>query len=704
MAVGFSSYGIARSGLTVNERGLFVTGQNIANVDTPGFVRQQAIIESSPYITTYGKNQVFQYGLGADIQETRQIRDCFLDNIYRRENVSLGYWETRSKTFSDVEAILNDPMGDGLQKVMNQFWDSWQELTKSPDSLTTRALVRQRGQALVYHFNHIGSQLDKLQNDLNSEVRVRVDELNSITSGIAKLNVKIMGQEVNGDSANDYRDQRNVLLDRLSKLCNAETLEMQDGQIDVTLGGYYLVTRGTSKNLYVESNAINGDYYYPMLEGTDIEVNIKSGILKGLLESRGEVPGIKGSYENGTPKEKVDITFAIDTSIGTGTGADEYLSKLRTSIGDYVADLNKTGADFNIRFVTMNGTSSVYGPDKVYTADDIDDFLSDTAGLDSLFAESADTDGSFDGLISTLETLQGSDSFRSDATKVAYVFSNKSIDGDNGAAVTDAANYINRLNNINVRTSVITSDAYSSQGEDATEVGWNIIAAGTGGKVFDIYDNMVELVTNINSDTRNAVNATMGNIPTSKNIISDLKIKLNAMVNAMAKEINYLQKTGYTLDGKEGVDFFQAIDDKYPMQMGNLQLSDELLSDKGLNNITASASTAKGGNTIAREIANLRDKDILKDSTGEVSIDEFYRAIILEVGNGGSEASTISENQSKLVQSAQEQRDAISGVSMDEEMSNMMKYKFGYDGAARVLNIIDSMIETVITSMGQVGR
>ncbi|MHB8064215.1 MAG: flagellar hook-associated protein FlgK [Ruminiclostridium sp.] len=503
MAVGFSSYQIARSGLSVSERGLFVTGHNISNVDTTGYVRQQSIIESSPYKTEYSKDQVFQYGLGADIQETRQIRHTFLDNIYRKESTSLGYWETRSKAFQDVEAILNDPMGDGLQDVMNQFWDSWQELTKSPESLTTRALVRQRGQALVYHVNHIGAQLDKLQGDLNSEIQVRVDEVNSITNSIAQINKQIASQEINGDSANDYRDQRNVLLDRLSKICDAEPLEMQDGQIDVTLGGYYLVQKGTSRNLYVEANAKNGEFFYPMLENTDIEVNIKSGILKGLMESRGEVTGIKD---------------------------------------------------------------------------------------------------------------------------------------------------------------IATPD---------------------------------------------------GNIAVSKNIVSDFKIRLNGMVNKMVEAVNTLQRSGCTLDqteedfllnGPNGVDFFDTIDDRYPMVMGNLRLSDALLSDKGLNNITASASPAKGDNSIAREIANLRDADILKNSTGDATIDEFYRAIILDVGNGGSEATTISENQSKLVQSAEGQRDAISGVSMDEEMANMMKFKFAYDGSAKVLNVIDSMMETIIMSMGRVGR
>ena len=718
MAVGFSSYEIARSGLSVSERGLAVTGHNLANVNTTGYVRQQLMIGTSPYITEYGKNgRVFQYGLGADVQETRQIRHTFLDNIYRRENTSLGYWETRGKAFGDVEAILNDPMEDGgLQQVMNQFWDSWQELTKNPESLTTRALVRQRGQALVYHFNHIGQQLDKLQNDLNSEIQVRVSEVNNITSQIADLNYKIAKEEINSDSANDYRDQRNVLLDRLSKLCDAEPLEMQDGQVDVTLGGYYLVQKGSSRNLYVEANVKNGNYYYPMLEGTKTEVNIKGGILKGLLESRGEVPGIKGVYQNGNPKEKVDITFAIDTSAGTGgANPEEYLSELKATIANYISDLKKSGTDFNLRFVSMGGnTSGVYGPNKVYTLDNIDTFPTDPTdpSLSAFLSESGNVNGELSGLITALNDINNANGFRSDATKVMYIMSNKSINGNTGSPASEvtpavAASYINSLKALGIKTSVITDRDYFTQGQTAGEIGWNTITEGTGGEVFEIgTDNAAfnNLYAEINSNTRKAINSEMGNVKTSKNIVSDVRIKLNAMVNAIAREINYLQKSGFTLDGQPGVNFFAAIDDKYPIQMGNIRLSDELLSDKGLNNITASSSTAKGDNSIARQIANLRDVDLMEDSAGDVTIDEFYRAIILDIGNGGSEAVKITESQTTLVQSADGQRTSISGVSMDEEMSNMMKFKFAYDASSRVLNAIDAMVENIIMAMGKVGR
>ena len=702
MAVGFSSYEIARSGLKVSERGLFVTGHNLSNVHTPGFTRQQAIIETNPYITEYGKNgKLFQYGLGADIQETRQIRHTFLDIVYRQENTIQGYWDTRSKAFQDVEAILNDPMGDGLQGVMNKFWDSWQELSKEPESLTARAMVRQRGQELVYYYNHIGNQLDKQQTDLNSEIQVRVNEVNNITSQLAKLNTQIAAQEINGDKANDYRDQRNLLLDRLSILCDAEVNEMQDGQMDVTLGGYYLVTHGQSKNLYVQANAEDGEFFYPKLEGTDIKVNIKSGILKGLMEARGEVPGIKGRTENGTPDDKMDITLAIDVSAGTGT----YLTTLKDRITSYINDIKLSGVDYNIRFVTMGSTSDFF-LNKVYDKNNIDEFL--TTDKDALFTAGTDEDGSFGELIDQLTGLNNdSNGFRQDANKFTYVFTNKSINGDSGTALGDAATYINSLNNMGMKVSVVSDKDYFTSGKidggGNPEVGWSVITSGTGGSLYDI-DGDTAVYNSMFGNWKTDLVAAMSNIPPSLNIVSDIKIKLNAMLNRMVNEINALQISGMTLDGKPGVAFFETIDSNYPMEMGNLKLSTALLSDSGLNNITASKTTAKGDNTVARQIANLRDVDILVNSTGKVSIDEYYRNLILELGYGGMEAERIAISQLTVVKAVDGQRTAISGVSMDEEMSNMMKYKFAYDASSRVLNIMDSMMETIITSLGKVGR
>ncbi len=696
MAVSFASFEIARSGLTVSERGLNVTGHNISNVNTPGYTRQQAMITTGPYQNEYK----YQLGLGADIQQVRQIRHAFLDNIYRQESTTLGYWTAKNKTFQDVQSILGEPMGSGLQDTMNQFWDSWQELSKEPDSLTVRALVRQRAGALTQQVNHVGAQLDKLQSDLNSEIQVRIDEVNQITDQIAKLNVEILKNEVSKDTANDYRDQRNTLVDRLSKLVNADVNEMQDGQLDITLGGYFLVTKGIQTKLYAGESQPGSMFNVPKLEGTNIEVPLRSGTIKGLMESRGEVSGATGSVSNGSPYTKADIAFVVDNSDSNAAG----LANIKANIANYVNELQQTGVDYNIRLITYGSNATLNAT--TYDSSNISQFITDVQGIS---INAGDTSNNFGNLSAdplnndVLETLGGM-SFRQGANKYALVFTNESIDG-NGVTDTSATatNYVNTLKGLGIKTSVITDAQYQDNGDATTEPGWSSITGASGGRIYDI--NSSDFAGMMTSIGLNNANDGISLVKDTGNVIPDIRKRLNALINIMAREVNAMHRSGKTLKGTQGDDFFSAINSAYPIQMGNIKLNDNITSGiTDLNNIVASTSGASGDNTIARKIANLRNMPEMQDVNGALSLDEYYQSIILSVGTNGSDAQNIMSNQQGLVTSADNQRQAITGVSMDEEMTNMMKYKYAYDASSRAINVIDQMLGTVIEKMGLAGR
>ena len=644
MGVGFASYEIARSGLIVNERGLYVTGHNISNVNTAGYVRQQAMIKNGPVESYYTKGGLSQYGLGADIQDIRQIRHVFLDNIYRQENTTLGYWESRRKTFQDVEAIMAEPIESGLQNVLNKFWDSWQELSKEPDSLTIRALVRQRSEALVQHINHMGDQLDRLQNDLNTEISVRINEVNDITRQIAGLNVKILRNEINSDSANDYRDQRNSLIDRLTKLLKADVTEMQDGQVDITVGGYFIVQKGVSTDLYAAERNVGESFYVAKLGGTNLEVNLNSGIIKGLMESRGEVSGAIGSYENGTPNTKVDVVFYVDEST-----IDETL--LAGQIDAYKAWLSNRGLDVNILVR------------EVATVEDIEAEIGITPVLNA------------------------------DARKYAFIVTNDSlVDPDDLDTLQEA------LAGRGMDTSVITDS-------DSTAY-WLPMTRALDGSAYSLAeftDADAAVRTQLTNTMASHTNADMGDIPGSLNIVSDMKARLNSLVSVMLREINALHSSGKNMKDPptDGADLFETINSGRPLEMGNIRLNSNL-SD--LSNIAASKTGKNGDNSNALEIANLRNAVLIQTSSGMVSLDDYYQDIILHMGNEGTDAVNITESQNKLVMSADAQRTAITGVSMDEEMTNMMKFKFAYDASSRVLNIIDSMMEQIVNRLGLAGR
>ena len=694
--MGFQSLEIARSGMAVNERALTVSSHNIANLNTKGFSRQQAIMEDSAYGKILG-NQ-FQVGTGASLQETRQIRDDFLDSMYREESMALGYWEMRKKGYTDVENVLGEPMSSGLQEVSNKFWDSWQELSKDPSSLTARSLVRQRSGDFVEQLNYLGQQLTKLQSDLDDEIAVNISNINDYTKKISKLNIEILKSEATRDNANDFRDERNLLIDNIKKLCNADVIEQYDGQVDIYLSGYAVVARGVNHNLYVEQTAESGIFNQIKIDYANEALPIKSGYLKGLLEARGEVFGAEDSIGNGYPNSRADIVVAIDLS----QSSTLYMDKIQASVTSYMNDLERRGIDTNLRLLTYSGASVV----------DNQNFGSDKMGFINKVRDLSPTGDNYGLLENAVDDIVDPTQFRKDVNKYTLLFTGESLSGDeNFMSNTNSNALTEKLLSNNIKTMVVAPMAYDLSGTPVdpmgleVEAGWESIAKATGGNVFDINAtrNYQDLFKEVSDFMNTDINAQISNIQMDDNIIPYAFKKLNAYANIMLREINYLHSSGRTFGSTSGQanDFFVSINSAYPLKIGNIALNPNL-SD--VNQISASATDAQGDNTIAVGISNLRHAILFKDSKGDMNGDEFYQMFLMESGTKSGEATGITDNQQKLVDSADNYRQGIMNVSLDEEMTMVLKYKFAYNASSKALNLVDQMMDQIINRMGTVGR
>lgn len=663
MSTSFSGLTTAITGMQSNQKALEVTGHNISNLSTAGYTRQQAILATAN--TQYVINNWVE--MGARVQEIRQIRNSFLDGLYRKEVNAYGYWEARYNSVKDLEAILGEPMMDGLQNTLNEFWNSWQELVKSPESLTVRALVRQRAEALVYHINHIGTQIEKLQDDINTEIIKKIDEVNSITKQITELNALIAKAEGAGNKANDYYDQRNNLVDRLSTLVKAETYVHPNGMMDITVGGYYLVNRTSQTKIIAAQNADLSHFVVPVIEDYGVEIDVGMGAIKGLLESRGMVSGAAGSYDNGSPNTTCDITVAVDLS------DTSYLKNLEDNIEKYINEIKSNGLNYNLRLITNSGAVN-YGSD-------VNGFI---AAIKNLSA-SAGGSLNFDDVVTDLSNTEP---FTQGANRYLLVFTPSGVNGTG-----DIKNYISALKKANIQVSVL-----GPQGNGD----WSNIAGSTGGSVYDITStDYSSLMSRIGTDTASDVNKRIATVDESLNIISSVKKMLNAFVSIVAREVNRLHMSGYTLNGKQGGAFFEPINDSLPMEMGNIKLSDSL---KDLNNIVASATDANGDNIIANQIAKLRNESLMASYSQVLTVDTYYQQLILKVGNVGNEARQYTESQQVLVRATDNERQAIMGVSLDEEMSNMIKFRYAYNAATKTIGVIDEMLETIIYRTGIAGR
>ncbi|WP_432662663.1 flagellar hook-associated protein FlgK [Wukongibacter baidiensis] len=284
----FFGFNIARSGIFASQRAMNITSHNIANANTPGYTRQRLDMEqSSPMYLPGGQGML---GAGVDTEGISQLRSEFLDLKLRNELTGYGEWETKSETLATIGTILNEPSDSGIQTVFNDFFSSLQELVDTPESLTTRALVRESAVAFTTRINGMVNQFEDLQSNMDFEVRATVDQINGYGEQIASLNEAIHKAELDGSKANDLRDQRNLLVDKLSELTDINYYEDAENRFYVLMNGKPLVSHIENSELaYVQRTTklhdpydANGLHDVQWADGSTF--NPTGGKIKGLTD------------------------------------------------------------------------------------------------------------------------------------------------------------------------------------------------------------------------------------------------------------------------------------------------------------------------------------------------------------------------------------------------------------------------------------
>ncbi|WP_308636646.1 flagellar hook-associated protein FlgK [Paenibacillus silvisoli] len=251
MSSTFHGIETAKRSLFTQTAALNTTGHNIANANTAGYSRQVVSMTASRPMEYPGLSRSVapgQLGTGVEFTSITRIRQSYLDDQFRNESKSLGGWEIQTDTLSKLESIMNEPSESGIRTVLDNFWKSWSDLSKDPESVTSRKIVRENAIALTDAFNQTSRQLSDLSADLTNNIQVKVDEINSITQTIANLNSEIQRVEGLGDDANDLRDQRDLLTDDLSKIVNITVLNTAQGY-NISIGGIELTAGGATTKI-----------------------------------------------------------------------------------------------------------------------------------------------------------------------------------------------------------------------------------------------------------------------------------------------------------------------------------------------------------------------------------------------------------------------------------------------------------------------
>ncbi|BBB90405.1 MAG TPA: flagellar hook-associated protein FlgK [Methylomusa anaerophila] len=493
MSSTFGNYKIAYSGMRVNQAALSVVSNNLSNVNTTGYSRQRISSVEENTVLTGGQS----LGMGSNVQEIARARDELLDQTYRRQNAKTGYWSVKSGDLEYMQKILTEyeaddgTSTDGLQQMLENFFDSWSELATDSSSLSSRQVVTDSAVSLIDTLTQIDGQLQQLQQDACDRVQEAVDTLNDLAQQVADLNSQIKAAELGGGEASYLRDQRDSLLDQMSTYANINVQEHSNGVLQVTIGGVNLVNGDRTKEL-----AVTGD----------------------------------GSTTDPLKVQWSGLNQAADITSGT--------------VAAYLEEAQQT----------------------------------DLAAIDN-------------------------------ATDIPYAFS-------------------------------------------------------TG---------------------------TLSDINTMRQALNDL-------ICTLAVAINSLHSSGTDLNGNAGEDFFTAVDSSQPLSISNIQVNPALLAEPA--KVVAAAGADSGDNTIANQIYELTGDDLFKFNGAAVDVNTFYESFIGWLGTAGDDANSSYDTQTTLVDQVDSQRQTISAVSMDEEMSNMIMYQNAYNASARVLSTIDSLIGDLMDDLG----
>ncbi|OAB37675.1 flagellar biosynthesis protein FlgK [Paenibacillus macquariensis subsp. defensor] len=274
----FHSLETAKRSLFTQTAALNTTGHNIANANTEGYSRQVVKMTASIPMEPYAflrSTAPGQLGTGVEFNAIERVREKFLDAQFRDENTGLGSWNIQADTLNKLEAIVNEPTDTGLRTVLDNFYKAWSDLSKDPESVTARSIVKERSLALTDAMNYMSGQLDKLHTDLNSNVAVKGQEIQSHLESIVNLNKAIIRIEGLGDNANDLRDQRDLITDKLSAIINVTVTDSDEGY-NISLGGQPLV-QGVAPPAVVDA---------AFLEGAYASGNLKGGEVHGMIVSR----------------------------------------------------------------------------------------------------------------------------------------------------------------------------------------------------------------------------------------------------------------------------------------------------------------------------------------------------------------------------------------------------------------------------------
>ncbi|AZE47502.1 Flagellar hook-associated protein FlgK [Pseudomonas chlororaphis] len=676
---------IGMSGLSASQASLMTTGNNIANVDTAGYSRQQTV-QGSKASNQYGN--VF-IGTGTTLADVRRVYNSYLESQLRTAT-SLN---SEAAAYQSQATALDSSLSDsntGLTGVLQKFFTSMQNVSASATDDTSRQSVLTGAQALTSRFNALAKQLNDQNNTLNGNLGDMASQVNKLAASIANLNQKIGEISTGGGQPNDLLDSRNEAVRQLSELVGAQVVE-RGTSFDIYLGsGQPLVVGNTNSTLStVPSKDDPSRMNIQMDRGAstlDITSVISGGEIGGLLTYRKEVldPSLN---ELG----RVALVVADQINRQQAQGIDK-----NGDFGAAIFNNINSAALISQRSIAQSGNSAGSG--------NLDVTIKDTGKLTTsdyqvTFTSATDytvkrSDGTNMGAFSTTTTpapvidgftlainggaLSAGDTFKVTPTRNAAASIQTVLSDPKKVAAAAPLTGVASANNSGTYTQPTLTDTIDIYNPASQAELQNALK----------YSTPVKLVfgaTSSGSQSYNMVDA-KGNTVGSGTIVPGQANTLNLKIGMVDASGNPVMDTTVTPNVQKTFTVQTTV--------GATPKSGETFTI----NLTGAASS---DNRNAQALVGLQTKQTVDTGSASkgISLTDAYNKLVTNVGTKAAQSKSDSEATTVILDQAKGARDSLSQVNLDEETGNLVKYQQYYTASSQIIKAAQETFSVLINSL-----
>ncbi len=674
--MGFGILGTGISGLRVAQQGLDTTGNNIANVNTQGYNRQRAEQISTVGIPFGGVLQ----GNGSQISSIARAYNSFSYSEILFNTQQFNFYDTQVNNASRLDDLLADS-DTGITVSIEDMFDAINGVTEEPTVISARNVLISSAEAAAQRFNNLHTEIEQQHlGNINDEISTTVDTINDITTQIAQLNAEISVAKANaaqGFEPNDLLDKRDLLLKDLSKKVSIDIIDIPDGTVNVSAGkGVTLVAGNYAIPVFVDRNEFDSGKLEIATapnpntpNKTIVTSQIEGGSLGGLLKIRDE--------------------FLIPTL--------EEIGKLAIGYADAYNRQQTLGRDLNGN-VGQNLFKDVNDPQVTLTR--------------TLNSKDNPLSTDFNVYIRNTEQLS-SDNY----------FMEVNVAGD--LVVTDKDNTVLATFNAADQALMAGGTALEIPGTGVTlDIANNNLAVGdrfqirptlsgardisltmTDPQLVAAADNYFETAdvvnpSNVQFELYEFTNIADPSFPIPANVPPLPDSSLQVVINAAGTQYDIQDSGGASLIGGfsnipadqliEGVGIRFKLD-------GTLAGGETFTITHADNATIDTKKFGQGDNNNALAMLDLQNSRILDGGTNSFS--ESYAEIVTFVGVKTQTAQISASSFSVLLSGAEERNSSISGVNLDEEAANLIRYQQSYAASARIISIASEVFDTLLQSV-----